>query len=101
MINQKLTSNGCLSISLLDVNTDVQEERDKFAYFYIALDYDVRKRIENAFYMALHKRLVVRNHKVLVQKQDGINYIRVHVEDILDNINIIKHLIEPTTKEDN
>ena len=101
MINQKLISNGCISISLLDVNTDVQEERDKFTYFYVALDYDVRKRIENAFYKALTQGLIERNQKVLVQKKDGINYIRVHVEDILDNINIIKHLIEPMIKEDN
>jgi hypothetical protein len=37
---------------------------------------------------------VQRNHDVVVQKKDGINIIQVHVEDVLDNINIIKHSIE-------
>ena len=53
MIYQKLTKDGGLYISLLDVNVDIQEDRDKFCYLYLALDYDVRKQIENAFYRAL------------------------------------------------
>ena len=48
MIYQKLTKDGGLYISLLDVDVEVQ-------------------------------------------RKGGINYIRVHVNDILDNINIIKH----------
>ena len=60
----------------------------------MALEYNVRKKIENAYYKALSQRLVERKNDVVVQKQGGINYIRVHVNDILDNINIIKHLID-------
>ena len=91
MIYQKLTKDGGLYISLLDVNVYIQEERDKFCYLYYALDYDVRKKIENAFYRALTQGLIERKEPVVVQKKGGINYIRVHVNDILDNINIIKH----------
>lgn len=100
MIKQTLTKDGHVIISLLDVDVDQQEERDQFCYLYLALEYNVRKKIENAYYKALSQGLVERKNDVVVQKKDGINYIRVHVNDILDNINIIKHLIEPT-REDN
>ena len=91
MIYQKLTKDGGLYISLLDVDVEVQEDRDRFCYLYLALDYDVRKKIENAFYRALAQGLIERKEPVVVQRKGGINYIRVHVNDILDNINIIKH----------
>lgn len=91
MIYQKLTKDGGLYISLLDVDVEVQEDRDRFCYLYLALDYDVRKKIENAFYRALSQGLIERKESVVVQRKGGINYIRVHVNDILDNINIIKH----------
>lgn len=87
----KLTKDGGLYISLLDVDVEVQEDRDRFCYLYLALDYDVRKKIENAFYRALSQGLIERKESVVVQRKGGINYIRVHVNDILDNINIIKH----------
>lgn len=94
MIKQTLTKDGQIQISLLDVDITRQEERDQFCYLYMALEYNVRKKIENAYYKALSQRLVERKNDVVVQKQGGINYIRVHVNDILDNINIIKHLID-------
>jgi hypothetical protein len=94
LIPQKLTKDGSVCISLLDVDVTLQEDRDQFRYLYLALSYQIKKRIENAFYKALTKGLVQRNHDVVVQKKDGINIIQVHVEDVLDNINIIKHSIE-------
>jgi len=94
LIKQTLTKDGQIQISLLDVDITRQEERDQFCYLYMALEYNVRKKIENAYYKALSQRLVERKNDVVVQKQGGINYIRVHVNDILDNINIIKHLID-------
>ena len=76
---------------MLDVHVYIPEELYKFFFLYYALDYDVRTQIENAFYRALTQGLIERKEPVVVQKKGGINYIRVHVNDILDNINIIKH----------
>ena len=95
-MKQHLTKDGQIHISLLDVDIEVPAERDQFGYLYLALEYNVRKKIENAYYKALSQGLIVRREDVVVQRRDGINYISVHVNDILSNINIIKHLIEPT-----
>ena len=94
-MKQTLSRSGKLSIDLLNADMDSKQERDKFTYFYLALDYDVRKCIENAFYKALSQRLVERKQSVIIQKNGSVNYIRVHVNDIMDNLTIIKHLIEP------
>tara|TARA_R110002020_G_C16122205_1_gene760424 strand:- start:395 stop:688 length:294 start_codon:yes stop_codon:yes gene_type:complete len=95
-MKQHLTKDGQIHISLLDVDNEIPAERDQFCYLYLALEYNVRKKIENAYYKALSQGLIVRRENVVVQRRGGINYISVHVNDILSNINIIKHLIEPT-----
>ena len=95
-MKQHLTKDGQIHINLLDVDIEIPAERDRFCYLYLALEYNVRKKIENAYYKALSQGLIVRRENVVVQRRGGINYISVHVNDILSNINIIKHLIEPT-----
>tara|TARA_R110000744_G_C18992344_1_gene520724 strand:+ start:110 stop:421 length:312 start_codon:yes stop_codon:yes gene_type:complete len=94
MIKQLLTKDGQVCISLLDVDIDNQEERDKFAYLYMGLEHNVKKKIENAFYKALHQQLIERKQPMVIHKIGGINIIEVHVQDIIDNINIIKHILQ-------
>jgi len=95
-MKQHLTKGGTVYINLLDVDPTRQADRDQFAAVYAALSYVVRKRIENAFYIAHWHQLVERKHPPVVEKQDNINHLRVDINDIIDNANVIKHLIEPT-----
>ena len=98
-MKQTLTNEGQVVFDLLNINLELQEDRDKFAYIYLALDYDIRKLIEKAFYKALSQQLVERKEDIIVQKSGSINYIRVHVNDIMDSLHIIKHYIQPRKEE--
>lgn len=93
-MRQELNRHGNLEIEIFEVHNE--EDRSQFMYWYTGLERHVKKRIENAFYQALVSGLVERKRPPVSHKQGGINIIEIHVEDIVDNLNVIKHLIEPT-----
>lgn len=91
-MKQKIDKYGNLTISLFDI-VDKQCD-DKFVYFYLGLDRDVKKIIENAFYKAYTLKLLTReNPEIIHHQENGITQIEVHPKDILSNIEIIKKIM--------
>ena len=91
-MKQKIDKNGNLTISLFDVTDKTCE--DKFIYFYLGLDRDVKKIIENAFYKAYTLKLLAKQNPAIIHHQEnGITQIEVHPSDILSNIEIIKKIM--------
>jgi hypothetical protein len=99
-MEQKINKDGKLEISIFDI-TDKSCE-DKFLYFYLALDRNVKKMIENAFIKAYTQKLLQRDEPNIIHKEEnGITHIEVHPNDILTNIEIIKRIVLQELQNEN
>ena len=91
-MKQSLDKKGNLTISLFDIQN--KESEDKFIYFYLGLNRDVKKIIENAFYTAFTRKLLIKEDLDIIHNQEnGVTQIEVHPKDVLANIEIIKRII--------
>jgi len=91
-MKQKIDKHGNLTIPLFDI-VDKQCD-DKFVYFYLGLDKDIKKIIENAFYKAYTLKLLSKeNPEIIHHQENGITQIEVHPKDILLNIEVIKKIM--------
>ena len=91
-MKQEIDKFGNLKIPLFDIQN--KECEDKFVYFYLGLDRNIKKIIENAFYKAYTLKLLSKdNPEIIHHKENGITQIEVHPKDILSNIEIIKKII--------
>jgi hypothetical protein len=91
-MEQKMDKYGNLTISLFDINT--QQDSDKFIYYYLSLDKDIKKRIENAYYRAYTKKLLDKEYpEIIHHEENGLIHIEVHPQDILSNVEIIKKIL--------
>tara|TARA_R110000744_G_scaffold43055_5_gene96796 strand:+ start:154 stop:462 length:309 start_codon:yes stop_codon:yes gene_type:complete len=98
-MKQRIDKFGNLTIPLFDIY-DKQCE-DKFIYFYLGLDREIKKIIENAFYKCYTKQLINKeNPDIIHRKENGITHIEVHPKDILENIEIIKKVLSSEIHEE-
>jgi|TARA_R110001606_G_scaffold300651_1_gene448360 hypothetical protein len=91
-MRMNLTKEGVLHLGLFEVET--QEEQDQFIYYYLGLSRDVKKKFENAYYQAYHKKLLSDSEaKIIHTDVNNVTHIEVHPADILKNLNIIKQIL--------
>tara|TARA_R110000787_G_scaffold1202_3_gene4302 strand:- start:337 stop:639 length:303 start_codon:yes stop_codon:yes gene_type:complete len=91
-MKQKIDKFGNLTIPLFEI--DDKECEDKFIYFYLGLDKEVKKVIENAFYKCFTQKLLTdQNPEIIKHEENGVTYIEVHPKDILANIEVIKKVL--------
>ena len=96
-MRQTIDRNGNLTIALFDI-VDKKCE-DKFIYFYLGLDRDVKKIIENAFFKCYTQKLLIKEEPDIIHhKENGVTHIEVHPKNILDNIEIIKKVLSSEIK---
>ena len=91
-MKQKLDRLGQLTIPLFEIEDKTCE--DKFIYFYLGLDKEIKKIIENAFYKAYTLKLLSEeNPEIIHHQENNITQIEVHPKDILLNIEVIKKIL--------
>jgi len=91
-MKQTIDKHGNLTVTLFDICD--QQDDAKFMYFYLGLDKNIKKIIENAFYVAYTKKLLDRqNPKIIHHEENGVTHIEVHPQDIIRNIEIIKKIM--------
>lgn len=80
--------------NVISVLEGLQNNKQQFIDLYCALNQEVRKVIENAFYAGMTRNQVARNHQIIVHKKNGINIIEINALDIYDSLYIIKQFID-------
>ena len=91
-MQQKIDKFGNFTVSLFDI--DNQQDSDRFIYYYLSLDKEVKKIIENAFYRCFTQKLLTdQNPEIIKHEENGVTYIEVHPKDILANIEVIKKVL--------
>ncbi len=91
-MKQKLTEDLKLQISLFDVEDE--EDQEQFKVYWMLLNYDVKKKIQNAYYRALVNQAVERKYSMINHEHNGVAYIELDPREILDNINVIVNYID-------
>ena len=75
-------------------------KEDEFIYLYLALGYEVKKELQNAFYMGYTRR-IIQNKRPFMTHKEEIGYItlEIHPLDVYDNREYIKTILQQNRSE--
>jgi hypothetical protein len=70
-------------------------KEDEFIYLYLALGYEVKKELQNAFYTGYTKR-IIKNKRPFMTHKEEIGYItlEIHPLDVYENREYIKTILQ-------
>jgi len=71
-------------------------KEDEFIYLYLALGYEVKKELQNAFYMGYTKRDIKNKRPFMTHKEEKLGYttLEIHPLDVYDNRDYIKTILQ-------
>lgn len=70
-------------------------KEDEFIYLYLALGYEVKKELQNAFYAGYTKRIIENKRPFMTHKEEiGYITLEIHPLDVYENREYIKTILQ-------
>lgn len=70
-------------------------KEDEFIYLYLALGYEVKKELQNAFYAGYTKRIIENKRPFMTHKEEiGYTTLEIHPLDVYENREYIKTILQ-------
>jgi hypothetical protein len=70
-------------------------KEDEFIYLYLALGYEVKKELQNAFYMGYTRRIIENKRPFMTHKEEiGYITLEIHPLDVYENREYIKTILQ-------